>query len=268
MGQLKQVNKKLAASEKLKSEFLSNIRNEIINPFASIMGFATRLMELRPEEGEKARQIGRLIHSEAFDLDFQLRNIFAAAEIEAGQVTCQIAQVDLYQLTTSVIKDYQPGAMQNDLSLELSFLPDASSPLMNFTGDADKIATCTANLLSNAVNFASSGSKVKLLVHRFDDTLQINVTNQGQTISEEDREKVFDRFVQLDTGMTKARPGHGLGLTVTRALAELMNGQVQLHTSTPCETVFVLTIPQLRAEGNMDLSPEANELFFSDDILL
>jgi len=81
---IEKLNIKLAESEKLKSNFLSNIRNEINNPLTAILNMAGQLA--LPQKDEQSRQLmARMIHDEAFDLDFQLRNIFMAAEIEAGE---------------------------------------------------------------------------------------------------------------------------------------------------------------------------------------
>ena len=81
---LLEVNKKLEESEALKSHFISNITNEIINPFTSILGLSRSILAVKKENWKKVISMVALIHSEAFNLDFQLRNIFLAAKIEAS----------------------------------------------------------------------------------------------------------------------------------------------------------------------------------------
>ncbi|MBO4373189.1 MAG: hypothetical protein J5826_09675, partial [Bacteroidales bacterium] len=81
--QLLELNKKLSESESMKSHFISNITKEIINPFASILGLAKSITECADESPEKMKRMAAMIHREAFNLDFQFKNIFAAAEIEA-----------------------------------------------------------------------------------------------------------------------------------------------------------------------------------------
>jgi len=94
---LEAVNEKLRQSESLKTDFLSNIRNEINNPLASIMGLTKQVVD-RKADADRTREIAGMIYHEAFDLDFQLRNIFAAAELEAGETTPSVALVDVAAL--------------------------------------------------------------------------------------------------------------------------------------------------------------------------
>jgi len=82
--QLKEVNGRLEESESLKSHFISNITNEIINPFAAILGLSRNILDVKKEDWNKVISMVQMIHSEAFHLDFQLKNIFAAAKLEAG----------------------------------------------------------------------------------------------------------------------------------------------------------------------------------------
>ena len=84
--ELRKVNRKLEDSEALKSHFISNITNEIINPFASILALSKNILSVDKENWKKVITMVSLIYSEAFNLDFQLRNIFVAAKLEAGEV--------------------------------------------------------------------------------------------------------------------------------------------------------------------------------------
>ena len=102
--QLKIVNKKLEESEALKSHFISNIRNEIINPFTSIINLSKQILSMN--DLEKAKRNASLIHGEAFFLDFQLKNIFAAAELEAGETLPQIYTVNIQNTIKSLIDSY------------------------------------------------------------------------------------------------------------------------------------------------------------------
>ncbi len=85
---LENLNAKLHDSETLKSSFLSNIKNEINNPLTSILLMSKELISGEPLDAETLSSLGRVIHSEAFSLNSQLRNIFAAAEFESGNATC------------------------------------------------------------------------------------------------------------------------------------------------------------------------------------
>ena len=101
--ELREVNKKLEESESLKSHFISNITNEIMNPFTSILGLSRAILSVDKEAWKKVIQMVALIHAEAFSLDFQFRNIFFAAKIEAGEQTPEVLNVDILALVDGLL---------------------------------------------------------------------------------------------------------------------------------------------------------------------
>jgi len=105
--ELKLVNKNLEESKALKSHFISNITNEIINPFTSILRLSRSIISLKKENMKKIISMVSFIHYEAFNLDFQLRNILLVAKIEAGNIYSEILNVDLKKLFKSVIYSFR-----------------------------------------------------------------------------------------------------------------------------------------------------------------
>ena len=89
------LNQKPVNSEQLKSHFISNISNEIPDPFTSILGLSESILEVKRENWKKVIALVAMIHTEAFNLDFQLTNIFAAARIEAGEISPEIPDIDI-----------------------------------------------------------------------------------------------------------------------------------------------------------------------------
>ncbi len=100
---LEDLNKKLQDSETVKGSFLSNIKNEINNPLTSILVMSRELISGAPLDAETLSSLGRMIHSEAFSLDSQLRNIFAAAEFEAGEATLCVSKITINSLLHTTI---------------------------------------------------------------------------------------------------------------------------------------------------------------------
>ena len=119
LEELKILNKKLEESEALKSHFISNITNEIVNPFASILGLSKNILSVKKENWKKVFSMVALIQSEAFSLDFQLKNVFAAAKIEAGEVYPEIGKVDILNLVKSVTDSFRIEARKKRVSFEL-----------------------------------------------------------------------------------------------------------------------------------------------------
>lgn len=255
---LEALNEKLRLSEALKSDFLSNIRNEINNPLMSIMGLAKQIVDGRADAAT-ARGMAGTIHNEAFDLDFQLRNIFSAAELEAGEAAMSVALVDVAALVRGQIDAFGHKAAEKKTTVTLE---DAAGKL-TFKTDPDKLQKVLANLLANAIEYNHEGKRVLVRAWREGARLNISIADEGIGIPEADRKKVFDRFVQLDTGVRKRHKGHGLGLSITKALVEMLNGTITLTGAKGEGSVFTVSIAELETDRAVDVtSGDGNEFLF------
>ena len=116
-ARLEEVNRRLVESEALKGHFLSNIRNEINNPLAVIIAMAGEISAGIARDPAECRTLAAAIQSEAFTLDFQMRNIFCAAEIEAGEALPTAAQVDLRALVEATVSSFGPLAAAQGLEV-------------------------------------------------------------------------------------------------------------------------------------------------------
>lgn len=259
---LEAVNEKLRQSEGMKSNFLSNIRNEINNPLTSILGLSRQIVDKRMD-AETARSLAQVIYSEAFDLDFQLRNIFSAAELEAGDTAPSVARVDVCALLRSQIAAFQHKAAEKKVAVEFTCEHCEGSGALAFKTDSDKLQKIVANLLANAIEFNMEGKRVLVRLWSSGPMLNISFTDEGIGIPEADRKKVFDRFVQLDSGVSKRHKGHGLGLSITKALAEMLDGSVALTAAAGGGCVFTVAIREQETGQPVDVSSgNGNEFIF------
>ena len=259
---LEQLNEKLRQSESLKSDFLSNIRNEINNPLASIMGLSRQILD-KQLDAETLRTMIAVIYHEAFDLDFQLRNIFAAAELEAGETAMSIARVDVAALIRAQLDAFGHKAAERKVSLVFDCPACANDGSLTFTTDPDKLQKVLANLLANAIEFNREGKRATVTAERRGERLLLSIADEGLGIPEQDRKRVFDRFVQIDTGLRKRHKGHGLGLSITKALAEMLGGTVTLKEAEGAGCIFMVSVPELASAGPVEItSRDGNEFIF------
>jgi signal transduction histidine kinase len=264
---IEKVNKKLQESESLKSNFLSNIRNEINNPLTSIMGLAKQIaLSGGALNCETAVAISNMIHSEAFDLDFQLKNIFAAADIEAGEAELCISNVSIGSLIRNRIESYSHRADEKKLSVRFTGnCADDREGEIFFKTDPEKLNLIFSNLLSNAIEFSSEGGEVEVNLYIDDEHLNIVLKNNGIMVDKPDLEAIFDRFRQLDTGVKKSHRGHGLGLSVTQSLIEFLNGTITVSSNQGEGSIFTSTIPEAESDGEVDIfSVDSNEFIFEE----
>lgn len=267
MNQLKVVNKKLGTSEALKSHFLSNIKNEINNPLSAILGLSQNLSKLKKLDKEKINSTSELIYSEAFNLDFQLKNIFAAADIEAGESYPTYNKTDIHQIINSVITSYDHKARRKFIDITFtSKSHDPNEPLYFYT-DNEKLYLIISNLISNGLEFNHDHSKLEIITNlNADDTLRIDVIDYGIGIEKVNQTKIFDRFFQLESGTTKNYSGQGLGLSITKALIDLVKASIFVESEPGKGTKFDLIFPKPdESEIHGDISDEGNEFLFDAD---
>lgn len=261
--QLKTVNERLLASELLKSNFLSNIRNEINNPLASVLELSKNLSR-SGKDPETIQRSASLIFNEVFTLDFQLRNIFASAEIEAGECSLSVISVNTFSLINSVINSFLHQSNKKELTLHVNLnLPENGL----FKTDPEKLHLIISNLLSNAIQFCNTKGTISITAEISDKQLRIVLGDNGIGIDELQQEKIFDRFKQLEEGSTKTYGGHGLGLSVTKAALEILKGDISLRSKKGKGSEFSIMIPELEMENENDdiISIDGNDFLFNNE---
>jgi signal transduction histidine kinase len=259
--QLMDVNKKLQSSESLKTHFLSNIRNEIYNPFTSIIGLSRNILNLGPEQWDKVRQMTYLIHKEASNLDFQLNNIFTAADAEAGNLQLESSKVDLKRFITEIVSPFNLKALESRNEIFLEFQGLLLENEVEFSTDKDKLRTILNNLIQNSLEFSHEGGKIYIFIYVKDEVLKITIKDQGIGISSEHHRVVFDRFIQLDSGTTKSHRGHGLGLSVVKELVAFLGGELELESEPDKGAAFTINV----AASPLNSLDDQNYEFFLDE---
>ncbi len=262
---IEKLNVKLAESERLKSDFLSNIRNEINNPLTSILGLSREIATTKKDE-QTRQLIAQTIYEEAFDLDFQLRNIFIAAEIEAGETALSVSRVDVAALIKNLVDTFGHKARQKDLAVSFSCCGGRPEDRgLQFNTDAEKLHRVLANLLANAIEFSSTGKAVIVEAKKENGVLQASIADEGIGIPRQERERLFERFHQLDRGSTKKHKGHGLGLSITKALVDILGGKISVADPADSGCVFRIVIPEAAGDTEGIYSENGNEFLFESE---
>ncbi|MDP2689871.1 MAG: HAMP domain-containing sensor histidine kinase [Deltaproteobacteria bacterium] len=258
---LETLNNRLVESEKVKSHFLSNIKNEINNPLTSVLTICDLIVSgVETQEFEATRALVKTAYKEAFNLSFQLNNIFAAAEIEAGECAPGFSSVDIGSLINNTIEMFRHRAADKKTDVRLETKDD-----IRFTTDPEKLQLILSNFLSNAIEYSAEGASVEVAAARDGDGLSITVTDHGAGIDEKHHEVIFERFRQLDTGVAKSHAGHGLGLSIVKALVELLGGVITVKGKNGEGASFTVAIPEAAArEGQSVFAADGNEFFFGE----
>ncbi len=252
------LNIKLSESEALKSNFISNIMNEVYNPFSSIISMADNILSLHADKMHKAIPMAEIIHREAAQLDFQLQNIFAAASIEAGLEGYETSNVIINDIFNSVLKKFKFDITNKKLQVTTNI---NNNNIISFVTDSKKLNLILLNLLSNSIKHSPEGCSIYCKFELVDSYLNIIISDDGDGISEENLDVIFNRFSRIDTTINSVTGGTGLGLSVVKALIELLNGNINVISEHG--TKVSITIPVSNAA---DDDFENDEILFDEEL--
>jgi signal transduction histidine kinase len=260
--ELKIINKKLEEAETLKSHFVSNVTNEIMNPFSSILALSKSILSVDKESWKQVISMIALIHSEAFALDFQLKNIFAAAKIEAGEIVPQMSEINIPNLLKGLKDHYKFECNKKKLKINIQIDDELKTDPV-FKTDYEKLELIISNLLSNAINFSFHNRSIDLVARKEGKKLFITVRDYGTGISEENQKIIFDRFNKVDTGINSINRGHGLGLSVNKAFLDFLDGDINIESKENEGSTFTVYLPELNTPS-VGFAFDDNEFLFDD----
>ena len=229
-----------------KSNFLAVMSHELRTPLTAILGYGALLEDeiVGPLNEQQQEQVRRMRESGRHLLGL-IDQILSLSRIEAGRERVDARGVDAAKLLRDVATMVRPLASREGLGLELE-LPDA--PVVMHS-DGGKIRQILLNLASNAIKSTERGG-VHLRLRDGGETIEFRVTDTGPGIPLEDRERIFHPFEQLEQGMTRAKGGTGLGLSVSLELARLLGGDIALESELGRGSTFILCLPrELQVDG-------------------
>ncbi len=261
--ELKIANIKLNESESLKSHFLSNVTNEMVNPFASILGLSKAIMEVN--DVDKSKTMAKLIYNEAFNLDFQLKNIFAAAKVEAGQTNIEINNVDINNVIYSIIEMYDYKTKQKNLTINFKYhVSDELADNFLFPTDAEMFKLIVSNILSNGIKFSKASSTIEIKTGIIDEELFVSIRDFGKGIPQAHLERIFDRFEKGNKEINSDNEGYGLGLSITKSYLDILGGSIDLASEEGTGTLIIISIPRPSGPLPEGLAFDGNEFLFDD----
>jgi two-component system sensor histidine kinase RpfC len=246
---LSEAKQRADAASQAKSEFLSCMSHEIRTPLNGILGM-TDLLRLRPLESED-KECVETIHASGHALARQINDILDLSKIEAGQLTLEQIDFDLYALVNTTLRIFQPQAQEKQLQLKELINPD--TPFL-LSGDPHKLRQIIINLVGNALKFTNQGFISVRIYPRSIDTnqtiLRFEVADTGTGIPADRLQAIFEPFTQADSSITRSHGGTGLGTTICKNLVELMGGEIGIQSTPDVGTTFWFDIPFKTATNN------------------
>ncbi|MBT3989293.1 MAG: PAS domain S-box protein [Rhodospirillaceae bacterium] len=226
--------------EKLKSEFLSVVTHELRTPLTSIVGsLGLVLGGVFGELPSKAIEILNVANSNSDRLIALINDILDVEKLQSDDTEFEFKKIDLVEVVSEAVELNRGFAEQCDVSFELSTSPDSTF----IRADRNRVIQVISNLLSNAAKFSPAGSSVDIAVYDKAGTVRFEVSDTGPGIPEKYREKIFDRFSQIDSSDKRSVPGTGLGLNISKAIIERHNGSIDFVPRNGGGTTFFFDLP-------------------------
>lgn len=259
-NQLEQLSSKLLKAESLRSSFLSHILNEVNNPLTSILGLINGIVSMAHSNPELVHKQANMAFEEAFELDYNMRNIFAAAGIEAGTLSVQPGKVDVSYLLDSILQGIDFKTKRKNLKIERKENNERDD---FFHTDPSMLRAMLLNLVGNAIEFSAPRRFIKIDLDIGNEGIVFSITDCGPGITEEHQKLIFSRFKQLDEGVTKTHPGTGLGLSIVKEYTDLLGGSLDVKSQLGKGTTFTLVLPDISKDNEAlaEVSFSEEELF-------
>lgn len=238
-----------------RSRFLSNVTHELRTPLSSILALCRLLLAQNDASlaDDQVKQIGYIEKSAQDLLDF-VSDLLDLAKVEAGKVAIRSAPFEVEEVFAALRGMFRP------LSLDASFpIFFESGRVPTMVTDEYKISQILRNLISNALKFTESGEiRVSALHDPEQDEVTFSVADTGIGIDADDLDSIFDEFVQVDTRRGRRERSSGLGLPLSRSLAELMGGSLTVTSQTGVGSNFKLRVP--RTYGQLGARPTSDSV--------
>lgn len=262
-SELDQKAEQLREASELKSRFLSYVSHEFRTPLNSIMGLSRILLDRLDGDLtlEQERQV-TYIRQSAESLTELVNDLLDLAKVEAGRIEVHLGRVRVADLFAALRGALKPLTVNP--AVELSIVDGDDLP--EILADEGKVAQILRNLVSNALKFTERGEvAVSARFHAETDRIVFTVADTGIGIAPEHVAKIFEEFGQIDGPLQRRQKGTGLGLPLSRKLAELLGGTIEVETTPGVGSTFRLDLPAGAGRAVRGAMAAARRLLVIDD---
>ncbi|KIC67120.1 sensor histidine kinase [Pseudarthrobacter phenanthrenivorans] len=244
----------ITRTEEIRNDFVANVSHELKTPVGAISLLAEAL-ESSADDEEAVRRFAKRMHKESARLAALVQDIIELSRLQGASVTQQGGPVDINAVIAEAVDRSQLPAESKNISIVVGGRTDGK-----VFGDQDLLVTALRNLIDNAIRYSPANTRVGIGVRSREGLVSISVTDQGDGLTPEDQERVFERFYRVDAARSRQTGGTGLGLSIVKHVAQNHGGEVTLWSQPGQGSTFTLRLPEMEgqdADGGPGVS-EAN----------
>ena len=261
-AELEVANRELRELDRAKNVFLSNVSHELRTPLGTVDGYIDMIAtETLGPVAAPQRAALEVMSRNIERLTSMINEMIESSRMEIRGIRLVRELWSVKSLVSEAMASAQPESVRKDLSITVQ----AAETLPFQWGDRDKLAQVLGILLSNAMKFTPTGGSVSLLAEVKGRDILYSVSDTGIGIAPEHHERVFRKFYQVDSSMTRHYQGTGIGLSIAKAIVEAHGGRIDLESAPGQGTTFRVVIPQaafMLSEETTDMAPLAGRRVF------
>lgn len=237
--------------DRMKSEFVSTVSHELRTPMTSIKGYADLiLMGAAGPMSEPQVRYMEVIKNNADRLSMLVNDLLDISRIETGKTDLDLRPLDVPQIIEQVVDGHLRGRIEHDeKSIEVYTEMTPSLPLVN--ADHARITQVLTNLLDNALDYTPPDGRIDVNVRANGDFVFISISDTGIGISQENQQKIFDRFFRAEDSEVQKIAGTGLGLSIVHSLIEMHGGNIEVQSVPGKGSTFTFCLPVVAEESDI-----------------
>jgi two-component system sensor histidine kinase SenX3 len=236
-------------TEEVRNDFVANVSHELKTPVGAISLLAEAL-ESSADDEEAVRRFAKRMHKESARLAALVQDIIELSRLQGANVAQQGRPVDINTAVSEAVDRSQLPAESKNIQLVVGGRADAL-----VYGDQDLLVTALRNLIDNAVRYSPENTKVGIGIRAKDGLVAVSVTDQGEGLSPEDQERVFERFYRVDAARSRHTGGTGLGLSIVKHVISNHGGEVTIWSQPGQGSTFTIRLPEMEGQDDGD-APE------------
>ncbi|MGN8132064.1 sensor histidine kinase [Paenarthrobacter sp. 22069] len=242
----------ITRTEEIRNDFVANVSHELKTPVGAISLLAEAL-ESSADDEEAVRRFAKRMHKESGRLAALVQDIIELSRLQGASVTQQGGPVDINAVIAEAVDRSQLPAESKNITIVVGGRTDGK-----VFGDQDLLVTALRNLIDNAIRYSPANTRVGIGVRSREGLVSISVTDQGDGLTPEDQERVFERFYRVDAARSRQTGGTGLGLSIVKHVAQNHGGEVTLWSQPGQGSTFTLRLPEMEGQ-DADAGPAVSD---------
>lgn len=223
----------------MKNEFVSMVSHELRTPLTSIKGYVDLIVDGEAGEiNDIQKEFLEIVQENSDRLVSLINDLLDISRIESGRVHLKIEPLEIPDVVQGVLDTFRTYAEQSGVNLT----SQVARNLPRVAADRDRVGQVLMNLVSNAIKYSPGGGDAKIAVKRHGDKVNIEVTDSGIGISEEDQRQLFTKFFRVDSSLTREIGGTGLGLSICKSVIDLHGGEVWVKSREGQGSTFAFSL--------------------------